>query len=110
LHGAVVSTTGFTVAVGVGEFEVVGSGVTCAVGFAIATPLFQINFLPDLTQVNFVVEVDENAPDLVQALPALTAALEIGVKRTAARAIERTIERFRTGGDYLLCVIRKVIT
>jgi hypothetical protein len=74
LHGAVVSAAGFTVAAGVGEAEVVGSGIDCAAGFAMATPLFQINFLPDLTQVNLVVAVEEVAPSFVQEVPALTAA------------------------------------
>jgi hypothetical protein len=39
-----------------------------------ATPLFQINFLPDLIQVNFLLPVIDVVFNLLQASPALAAA------------------------------------
>jgi hypothetical protein len=49
-----------------------------AVGFATATPLFQTNFLPDFTQVNFFPAVVLVLPDFAHAAPALTAAVAGG--------------------------------
>jgi hypothetical protein len=91
LHAAVLSTTGFTVAVGLG----VALGVGAAAGLAIATPLFQMNFLPDLTQVNLVEAVEDVAPAFVQGAPAFTAACEMGVRLRSEQAIRTTMARFR---------------
>jgi hypothetical protein len=41
---------------------------------ATATPLFQISFLPDLIQVNFLLPAIDVVFNLLQAPPALTAA------------------------------------
>ena len=41
---------------GVGVIDVAGVAVGVATDFGSATPLFQINFLPDLMQVNFFPE------------------------------------------------------
>ena len=86
LQASVLSTTGFTVADGVGLG--VALGVGAAAGFAIATPLFHTNFLPDLMQVNFVVAVEEIAPNFVHLLPAFTAASETGAISASARTEE----------------------
>ena len=78
------NSTGLTVGVGVG----VGTGVGVGVGSTglktglgdgfgaalIATPLFQISFLPDLMQVNFFPAFVAVAPALVHFAPAFTAA------------------------------------
>ncbi|MBU3643474.1 MAG: hypothetical protein FGM48_06065, partial [Candidatus Nanopelagicaceae bacterium] len=52
----VVVEVGVGVFVGVDGTATVGTGVEAGVtvGFGIATPLFQINFLPDFMQVNFL--------------------------------------------------------
>jgi hypothetical protein len=42
------------VGVGVGEAVGVGVGEAVGVGFFMLTPLFQTNFLPDLTQVYLI--------------------------------------------------------
>jgi hypothetical protein len=91
LQEAVLSATGFTVAVGLG----VALGAVAAAGLAIAMPLFQTNFFPDLTHVNLVVAVEEVAPAFVQGAPAFTAACEIGVRPRNENAIRTTTARFR---------------
>jgi hypothetical protein len=53
-----------SVGVGVGEAEGVG-------GLGNTTPLFQTNFLPNLTQVNFIFETVEVAPALAHVAPTL---------------------------------------
>ena len=45
---------GEAVGVGVGEAVGVGVGEAVGVGFFMLTPLFQTNFLPDLTQVYLI--------------------------------------------------------
>jgi hypothetical protein len=91
LQEAVLSATGFTVAIGLG----VALGAGAAAGLAIATPLFQTNFFPDLTHVNLVVAVEEVAPAFVQGAPAFTEACEMGVWPRAEKAISTTMARFR---------------
>jgi hypothetical protein len=53
-----------------------GAALVCgaAAGFAISTPLFQLNFLPDFTQVKVFPEATEVFPALGQEAPAFTAA------------------------------------
>ena len=53
-----------------------GEDVDAVLGIEI--PLFQINFLPDLIQVNFLLPTTEVAPALLQAAPALVTAPELG--------------------------------
>ena len=55
-------------AVGVAVGDAVGVGV--GAGFAIATPLFQINFLPDFMQVYFLPAYTEVDPAFEQLAPA----------------------------------------
>jgi predicted anti-sigma-YlaC factor YlaD len=79
------------IGVGVGDGDEVGAGIGStglktglAEGFGaalIATPLFQISFLPDLMQVNFFPAFVAVAPALVHLAPALTAAKEGTVMR-----------------------------
>jgi hypothetical protein len=52
----------------------VAVGVTAGVGAEYLTPLLQINFLPDLIQVNFKLLEIETNPTFLQALPGLTTA------------------------------------
>ena len=61
---------GVTLGVGVGVALGVGVGVT----FFTATPLFQINFFPDLTQVYLIPDDVLVWPRVLQAVPGLTAA------------------------------------
>ena len=62
---------------GTGDGEDTGVGIGVGIGFAtgegdlIATPLFQSNFVPDLTQVNFLPAAVADAPALVHLAPAL---------------------------------------
>jgi hypothetical protein len=66
----------------------VGVGVGVGVAFFTATPLFQINFFPDLTQVYFLPAAVLICPTFLHASPALTAALEIeGLIAKAKEAI-----------------------
>jgi len=67
---------GVGVAVGVG----VGIGVGVGVGVAVltATPLFQINFFPDLMQVYLIPDDVLIFPSTLQAVPGFTAASAIG--------------------------------
>ena len=44
------------------------------------TPLFQTNFLPDLTHVNVLLDTTDVIPTFLQASPALTAAFA-GMRR-----------------------------
>ena len=68
--------------VGVGDG--VGEGVAIGVGIAVGAevgvdalfatiPLFQINFFPDLTHVNFRLETTRVLPTLVHLVPAMLA-------------------------------------
>ena len=71
---------GFGVEVGDGEEVEAGDGTASAVAVAFgaaltATPLFQTNRVPDLTQVNFFPAAIAVAPALVHFAPAFTAAL-----------------------------------
>jgi hypothetical protein len=69
---------GVSVDVGVG----VAAAVAVTVGFGaafIATPLFQTNLLPDLTQVYLIPAEVLVCPCLVHLVPGLTAAVAIGV-------------------------------
>ena len=80
-----VDTTGVGNGVGVGIGVGIEVGVGTGVGSTglktglgdgfgaalITTPLFQISFVPDLTQVNFLPEADAVAPALVHLAPAL---------------------------------------
>jgi hypothetical protein len=61
------------VVVGVGVDVGAGAGCTFGATGASETPLFQTNFLPDLTQVNFLVLVKLMLPSFLHVLPALTA-------------------------------------
>ena len=62
--------------------------VEVSAGFTTATPLFQINFFPDLTQVYFLPAAVLICPTFLHASPALTAALEIaGLIAKAKEAI-----------------------
>jgi hypothetical protein len=66
---------------GAGEGELAGASFACAVDLGARTPLFQTNFLPDLTQVKVFPETTEVFPALVHAAPALTAAIAGIVER-----------------------------
>jgi hypothetical protein len=88
---------GVGVAVGVGATvgvgEVAGVGVAEGTGTETFTPLFQINFLPDLTHVNFFPLAVVVVPTFLQGAPALgVLAALVGniareIKTKAARAI-----------------------
>ena len=75
---------------GVGD----GVGVCCAEGLIIGSPLFQTNFFPDFTQVNFKVAVKDVAPNLVHEVPALIAASDVGVTLKEATTREIITKRF----------------
>ena len=62
--------------VGVGVGEGVGEGV--GVTFLTATPLFQINFFPDLMQVYLIPDDVLVFPSVLHVVPGLTAASAIG--------------------------------
>jgi hypothetical protein len=66
------------VGVGVGVAVGVGVGVGVGVAFLTATPLFQTNFFPDLTQVYLIPDDVLVFPSTLQAVPGLTAASAIG--------------------------------
>ena len=77
------ASLGDGVGVGVSLGEGVGVGVLLGgATTGIFTPLFQINFLPDLTQVNFLPRYVLVLPALGQVVPAFTAASEFGVAKT----------------------------
>jgi hypothetical protein len=83
------------VGVGVGVAEGVGVGVGVAVGVAegvglgaaVATPLFQTNFFPLFTHVNFLPPAVIVCPAFLHALPAL------GTVAACADVAKSTIER-----------------
>ena len=81
---------------GVDIGEGVGVGVAEGVGFLTTTPLFQINLLPDLTQVNFFPADIDVAPAFEHLAPAFTAAVAIGCSKTRARVtVSNTPNLFR---------------
>lgn len=63
---------------GVGVGEGVGAGKGVGVAFLTATPLFQINFFPDSTQVYLIPDDVLVFPSTLQAVPGLTAASATG--------------------------------
>ena len=65
------------VGVGVGVTIGVGVGEATGTGFAVATPLFHINFLPLFTHVYFLPLYVDVAPALEHLAPGVTAATEI---------------------------------
>jgi hypothetical protein len=74
---------GFSVGVGVG----VGVGV---VRFLTTTPLFQISFFPNFTQVNFLPSAISMIPAFAHGSPGLTAATAVSgvaIKIIAKKAI-----------------------
>ena len=68
---------------GVDIGEGVGVGVAEGVGFLTTTPLFQINLLPDLTQVNFLPADIDVAPAFEHLAPAFGAAAFNGDERVS---------------------------
>jgi hypothetical protein len=97
---------GVTDAIGVAAGEGSGVGSTgfisgLADGFGaglIATPLFQINFEPDLMQVNFLPPDTEVDPTFAHLLPALTAAKEgvtitVSANKSASKKRDRLIKQ-----------------
>ena len=74
---------------GDGDGDGVGVGVADgdgeAVGLGSVTPLFQINFLPDLTHVNLLPFAVAVVPTFLHGSPALTAATAL--KGAASRVI-----------------------
>ncbi len=64
----------------------VGVGVTTGVGLLTATPLFQTNFFPLLTHVNFLPANVEVCPAFLQVAPAFIAAVAFkGATRAKTR-------------------------
>ena len=86
------------VALGVAEGVALGvaEGVALGVGVGVATPLFQINFFPDFTQVYFLPKFVARSPTFLQVAPAfgVTAMAETGRRRPAIKRV-LTMERFR---------------
>jgi hypothetical protein len=82
---------------GVGEGVGVGSaglktGFRVGCGAAlIATPLFQTNFVPDLTQVNFLPEAVAVEPAFVHLAPALGVAAWTGVARVSIKRLAMSV-------------------
>lgn len=70
------------------EFDVVG-----LIFDGKATPLFQTNFLPDLTQVYFFPAVTVVAPAFVHVAPALTAANAVVPERRVEKEISKIAKR-----------------
>jgi hypothetical protein len=66
------------VGVGVGVGVAVGVGVGVGVAFLTATPLFQTNFFPDLTQVYLIPDDVLVFPSVLHVVPGLTAASATG--------------------------------
>jgi hypothetical protein len=66
------------VGVGVGVGVAVGVGVGVGVAFLTATPLFQTNFFPDLTQVYLIPDDVLVFPSVLHVVPGLTAASAMG--------------------------------
>jgi hypothetical protein len=89
---------GFVSAVVVGV--TVGVGEDIGVGFAVGsgtetfTPLFHINFLPDLTHVNFFPFAVVVVPTFLQGAPAFTTATALKGVAIKISAIRATNERF----------------
>jgi len=84
---------GAGVGVGVGVGFGAGVGVGLGVVLTTPTPLFQINFLPDLMQVNFFPEAIEDAPALLQDAPAFTAPIAGDENEEIKKVIETTRAR-----------------
>ena len=83
---------GVGIALGVGDGSTLGRSGTTGVGFFIATPLSQINFLPDLMQVNFFPPTIEVDPTFEHVVPVLTAAIAtVPVNKDATTANTRAI-------------------
>jgi uncharacterized membrane protein YkvA (DUF1232 family) len=62
-----------------------------------ATPLFQTNFFPDLTQVYLIPDDVLVLPSALQAVPGLTAASATGCRKAKVRAvISKTSTLLRT--------------
>jgi hypothetical protein len=84
LQGSNFVAVGVGVAVGLGVGVGVGVGVAVGVAkgvgvtFLTATPLFQTNFLPDLTQVYLIPDDVLVFPSTLQAVPGFTAASAMG--------------------------------
>jgi hypothetical protein len=90
---------GVGIGVGVGDGVGVTTGVGVGVGSTglktgfrfgfgaafIVTPLFQISLLPDLMQVNFLLDAVAVAPALVHLAPALGVAAWTGVARVRSK-------------------------
>jgi hypothetical protein len=98
-NGAIVGDgDGEAVGVGVGEGVADGDGEGVAdveaVGLGSATPLFQTNFFPDLTQVNLFPFAVAVLPIFLQGSPALTAATALNGAASKAIAIRATSGRF----------------
>jgi hypothetical protein len=81
---------------GVGEADGDGVGEADgeAVGFGSVTPLFQINFLPDLIHVNLLPFAVAVLPTFLQGSPALTAATALNGAASKASATRATSGRF----------------
>ena len=84
----IVAGVGFGLELAVGDCEGVGDTFT---------PLFQTNFLPDLTQVNFLSFAIALVPNFEHAVPGLGVAALPGVfspaVKTASRVAEISIDR-----------------
>ncbi len=83
---------------GVGDGEADGDGIGVAAGDAFglgsATPLFQINFLPDLTHVNLLPFAVAVLPTFLHGSPALTAATALKGAASSTIAISAISVRF----------------
>jgi hypothetical protein len=98
------SSNGSTFGVGVGVGVAVGVGVGVALGVAAAaglvtaTPLFQINFLPDFTHVKVLPDATDLTPALLHESPALTAACDDvnGMDKRRANKVTYVIFRLNT--------------
>ena len=78
---------------GVGVGVGVALGVETTVGLVTATPLSQINFLPDFTHVKVFPDATDLSPAFEQVAPAFTAACEgvIGKAKSRANAVTKVI-------------------
>jgi hypothetical protein len=70
-----------------GDAVAVGAGAAAEARFLAATPLFQTNFFPDLTQVYLIPAEVLIWPEFLQVVPGFTAAVAIGSKTTKAREV-----------------------
>ena len=79
-----------------GDGDELGVGLTLGtgVGTLIATPLFQINFFPDLIQVYLIHAEVAVAPILVHDVPGLGAAVAIGEITASIKLKERRAKSF----------------